>query len=37
MDFIEIALIDLNGEAAETVGELFNRTATAAYVWKVTA
>lgn len=25
MDFIEIALIDLNGEAAETVGELFNR------------
>jgi ribosomal protein L11 methyltransferase len=25
MDFIEISLIDLNGEAAETVGELFNR------------
>jgi ribosomal protein L11 methyltransferase len=25
MDFIEIALTDLNGEAAETVGELFNR------------
>ncbi|HXW01355.1 MAG TPA: 50S ribosomal protein L11 methyltransferase [Anaerolineae bacterium] len=25
MDFVEIALIDLNGEAAETVGELFNR------------
>lgn len=25
MDFIEIALIDLNGEAAETVGELFQR------------
>lgn len=25
MDFIEIALVDLNGEAAETVGELFNR------------
>jgi len=25
MDFIEIALIDLNGEAAETVSELFNR------------
>ncbi len=25
MDFIEIALEDLNGEAAETVGELFNR------------
>ena len=25
MDFMEIALIDLNGEAAETVGELFNR------------
>ncbi len=25
MDFIEIALIDLNGEAAETISELFNR------------
>lgn len=25
MDFIEIALTDLNGEAAETIGELFNR------------
>ncbi|MCL4298164.1 MAG: 50S ribosomal protein L11 methyltransferase [Anaerolineae bacterium] len=25
MDFIEITLTDLNGEAAETVGELFNR------------
>ncbi|MFN8458872.1 MAG: 50S ribosomal protein L11 methyltransferase, partial [Anaerolineae bacterium] len=25
MDFIEIALVDLNGEAAETIGELFNR------------
>jgi ribosomal protein L11 methyltransferase len=25
MDFVEIALLDLNGEAAETVGELFNR------------
>lgn len=25
MDFIEITLVDLNGEAAETVGELFNR------------
>lgn len=25
MDFIEIALVGLNGEAAETVGELFNR------------
>lgn len=25
MDFIEIALVNLNGEAAETVGELFNR------------
>ncbi|MBI1877944.1 MAG: 50S ribosomal protein L11 methyltransferase, partial [Chloroflexi bacterium] len=25
MDFVEIALIDLNGEAAETVGKLFNR------------
>jgi ribosomal protein L11 methyltransferase len=25
MDFVEIALIDLNGEAAETVSELFNR------------
>ncbi len=25
MDFIEIAIIDIDGEAAETVGELFNR------------